>query len=94
MPCPWRSCLSDAPFASACHGPAVDRVRSLIRGHVTKRMRGLARLPERQRQALVLRAIDDVPYEDVAAHFALNRNAAGQLVHWARRGLAVQFTLE
>jgi RNA polymerase sigma-70 factor, ECF subfamily len=57
-------------------------------------MRGLARLPERQRQALVLRAIDDVPYEDVAAHFALNRNAAGQLVHRARRGLAVQFTLE
>jgi DNA-directed RNA polymerase specialized sigma24 family protein len=93
MSCAWRSCLSDPPLASASHRPAVDRVRSLIHGHATKLMRGIARLSERQRQAFVMRAMEGVPDEDVSAHCALNRNAAAHPVHRARRGLAVQLTL-
>jgi RNA polymerase sigma-70 factor (ECF subfamily) len=50
-------------------------------------------LPPRQREALALRALDGAGYDELAAHFALNENAAIQLVHRARRNLSALVAL-
>jgi RNA polymerase sigma-70 factor (ECF subfamily) len=50
-------------------------------------LQGLARLPERQREALRRRAIDGEGYDAVAARLDVTENAAVQLVHRARRSL-------
>ena len=50
-------------------------------------LRHMAQLPPRQREALVLRALDGRDYHELAEHFALTENATVQLVHRARRNL-------
>jgi RNA polymerase sigma-70 factor (ECF subfamily) len=55
--------------------------------HLRAALRRMHELPPRQREALVLRALDGRGYDELAEHFTLTENAAVQLVHRARRNL-------
>lgn len=46
-----------------------------------------ARLPERQREALALRELEDLSYDEIAAQLEMNRNSVAQLISRARINL-------
>ncbi len=46
-----------------------------------------ARLPERQREALALRELEDLSYDEIAALMEMNRNSVAQLISRARLNL-------
>jgi RNA polymerase sigma factor (sigma-70 family) len=46
-----------------------------------------ARLPERQREALALRELEEMSYDEIAAIMEMNRNSVAQLISRARIGL-------
>ncbi len=46
-----------------------------------------ARLPERQREALVLRELEEMSYDEIAAVMGMNRNSVAQLISRARVNL-------
>lgn len=46
-----------------------------------------ARLPERQREALALRELEDLSYDEIAALMEMNRNSVAQLISRARLSL-------
>lgn len=75
-----RSVLADPiDRAQEDHASAV-----VLREHV----RGaLSALPERQRQAMFLQVYADRPNDEIGAALGLTANAAGQLLHRARRSL-------
>ena len=45
------------------------------------------RLPERQREALALRELEDLSYDEIAAVMEMNRNSVAQLISRARINL-------
>ncbi|MDA0182830.1 sigma-70 family RNA polymerase sigma factor [Solirubrobacter phytolaccae] len=47
----------------------------------------LASVPERQRQAFVLRELGELSYDEVGDRLGMNANAVAQLLHRARRAL-------
>lgn len=61
----------------------------VLRAHV---LDALSALPERQRQAVFLKTYADRPNDEIGAALGLTANAAGQLLHRARR--ALQSSLE
>jgi RNA polymerase sigma-70 factor (ECF subfamily) len=52
-------------------------------------LRAVAELPERQRRALVLEALEGREREEIGTALGLNANALAQLLHRARRGVAL-----
>jgi RNA polymerase sigma-70 factor (ECF subfamily) len=95
--CVRNACLSEIERASRrCGELDEDRVAAggedacdeLTRADTLRRaLAGMAELPPRQREALVLRALDGRGYDELAERFELKENAVVQLVHRARRNL-------
>lgn len=68
-------------------GPALDEdpVRSALLAAEQDAIRAAnARLPERQREALALRELEDMSYEQIADLLAMNSNSVAQLISRAR----------
>jgi RNA polymerase sigma-70 factor (ECF subfamily) len=81
-----RSALSHRTLLAEPHEhPQDDHATGVVlRDHVRGALRAL---PERQRQALFLQAYADQPNDEIGAALGLTANAAGQLLHRARRSL-------
>lgn len=81
-----RSALSQRTVLAEPHElPQDDHATGVIlRDHVRGALRAL---PERQRTALFLHTYADRPNDEVGAALGLTANAAGQLLHRARRSL-------
>jgi RNA polymerase sigma-70 factor (ECF subfamily) len=81
-----RSALSHRTLlADPLEAPQDDHATGVVlRDHVRGALRAL---PERQRQALFLQAYADQPNDEIGAALGLTANAAGQLLHRARRSL-------
>lgn len=62
--------------------------RALARAELSVTLAALARLPEVDRAALLLRALDDLPYEEIGAALGLTATTARVKVHRARLRLA------
>ena len=62
----------------------------LARERLAELVTELHALPERQRQALLLREVGDLGYEEIGAAAGMSPGAARQAVHEARRALAEQ----
>ena len=72
------------PDVSAERADMLERVRRVIEEELT----------ERQRQALVLLGLQDMPMEDAARKLKTNRNALYKLLHDARLRLRTRLALE
>ena len=77
------------PLALAADQPAADAVADARRTGARVE-RALERLPERQRAALWLAAVEGLSYAEVAALLDTTENSVKALVHRARTGLAEQ----
>jgi RNA polymerase sigma-70 factor (ECF subfamily) len=79
-----------APLELAAEGSAVDEIVNARR--IGKDVEAaLAALPERQRAALWLAAVDGLPYAEVAAALETSEASVKALVHRARAALAEHF---
>lgn len=84
---PHRSTDADDAPPLPAPGPAVDEcVDARLRGAGV--LSALAQLPERQRAALWLSAVDGLSYGEVAAALDVTESAVKSLVHRARSTLA------
>jgi RNA polymerase sigma-70 factor, ECF subfamily len=72
------------PEISAERGDMLSRVRRIIEEELT----------DRQRQALILLGVQDVPIEDAARRLKTNRNALYKLLHDARLRLRTRLAKE
>ena len=72
------------PEVSAERGDMLSRVRRIIEEELT----------ERQRQALILLGVQDMPIEDAARRLKTNRNALYKLLHDARLRLRTRLAKE
>jgi RNA polymerase sigma factor (sigma-70 family) len=82
-----RSAWPDlAPYtAEADPREAIDPVeRRELLGNLVD---ALGALPDRQRQAIVLRVLEDRSYEEIAGRFDMSERSARQLIHRTRRSL-------
>lgn len=66
-----------SPYAQAVSKDEFERVRE-----------GLMHLPEVDRTALLMRALDDMPYEEIARTLKISLASAKVKIHRARRALA------
>ena len=73
-----------SPETSAERGDMLTRVRRIIEEELT----------DRQRQALILLGVQDMPIEDAARKLKTNRNALYKLLHDARLRLRTRLALE
>jgi RNA polymerase sigma-70 factor (ECF subfamily) len=95
--CVRNACLSELDRAGRRCGELTDEAvaaggadacdAAALKERLRDALAGMAQLPERQRTALALRALDDQGYDALAERFDLTENAAVQLVHRARRNL-------
>ena len=76
-----------APQATAAPDVAAERSETL-----RSTLRGIGKLPDRQRAALVAVAVDDRPHADVAAELGLSDGALRQLLLRARTALRAAAT--
>jgi RNA polymerase sigma-70 factor (ECF subfamily) len=94
---PHRSADEDedggAPLALAAEQPGADDVVHARRLGLAVE-RALHRLPERQRAALWLSAVEGLSYAEVAASLETTEKSVKALVHRARSGLAEQLGRE
>jgi len=72
------------PETSAERADMIDRVRRIIEEELT----------DRQRQALILLGVQDMPMEDAARKLKTNRNALYKLLHDARLRLRRRLSME
>ncbi|WP_157260998.1 RNA polymerase sigma factor, partial [Patulibacter minatonensis] len=79
---PWAE-LDDHRAAT---GPSPEAT-VLLRERLAGMADDLAELPERQRRAIVLREVAELPYERVASHLGMRPDAARQAVREARTAL-------
>ena len=84
---PPQNLLADShagPETSAERADILDHVRRVIEEELT----------DRQRQALILLGIQDMPMEDAARKLKTNRNALYKLLHDARLRLKTRLAME
>jgi RNA polymerase sigma factor (sigma-70 family) len=81
--------LHDLLTASQVGGPAELAERSAL---VRQTLAGMAKLPDRQREALLQIAVEGRPQDEVAAGLGLSEGAVRQLVHRARTSLRATAT--
>ena len=84
---PPQNLLADSkagPETSAERADILERVRRVIEDELT----------DRQRQALILLGIQDMPMEDAARKLKTNRNALYKLLHDARLRLKTRLAME
>jgi RNA polymerase sigma-70 factor (ECF subfamily) len=68
--------------------PGEDPDRRVLLGAQQEEVRAAnARLPERQREALALRELEEMSYDEIAAVMGMNRNSVAQLISRARINL-------
>jgi RNA polymerase sigma-70 factor (ECF subfamily) len=68
--------------------PDEDPDRKVLLGAQQEEVRAAnARLPERQREALALRELEEMSYDEIAAVMGMNRNSVAQLISRARINL-------
>jgi RNA polymerase sigma factor (sigma-70 family) len=68
--------------------PEDDPGRSVLLASQQEEVRAAnARLPERQREALALRELEEMSYDEIAATMEMNRNSVAQLISRARINL-------
>jgi RNA polymerase sigma factor (sigma-70 family) len=68
--------------------PDEDPDRKVLLGAQQEEVRAAnARLPERQREALALRELEELSYDEIAAVMEMNRNSVAQLISRARINL-------
>lgn len=68
--------------------PDDDPDRKVLLGAQQEEVRAAnARLPERQREALALRELEEMSYDEIAAVMGMNRNSVAQLISRARINL-------
>jgi RNA polymerase sigma-70 factor (ECF subfamily) len=68
--------------------PDEDPDRKVLLGAQREEVRAAnARLPERQREALALRELEEMSYDEIAAVMGMNRNSVAQLISRARINL-------
>ena len=58
--------------------------KALVEGQQEQVRAAHARLPERQREVLVLRELEEMSYDEIAAIMEMNRNSVAQLISRAR----------
>jgi RNA polymerase sigma-70 factor, ECF subfamily len=68
-------------------GDPLDRM--IERHHFDRVLSGIRKLPQRQREALVLRELDGRTHEEVAQHLGITTGASKTLLHRARGNLVV-----
>ncbi len=78
--------VSDVPEDPAAHVPAPD-TQALVAAQQQEVRSANARLPERQRQVLLLRELEELSYRDIAAALGIDENAVAQLLWRARTAL-------
>ena len=81
---PLSDALAEATAATAPDPAAVAESRSELEAVSAQ----LQRLPEIDRAALLLRAVDDLPYDEIARALGISLAAAKVKVHRARLTLA------
>lgn len=81
----WRHAMLDEAMPDPRAGP-LDRVEK--KSELDSVMRELQKLPEIDRAALLMRAFEEVPYEEIAKVLRISVSAAKVKVHRARLTLA------
>jgi RNA polymerase sigma-70 factor (ECF subfamily) len=80
--------LLQSGFEIPCHDPAANPVTASAARIGREQIDGaLARVPERQREAWLLREQAGLSYEEIGMHLDLHPNAVAQLLHRARHSL-------
>jgi RNA polymerase sigma-70 factor (ECF subfamily) len=64
------------------HNPEVDSARAEIRELVS---RGIQKLPEGQREVLLLREVEGMSYQEIAATMRISKGTVMSRLHYARR---------
>lgn len=76
------------PFRNEPADLETDPERSVLAGSQERAVRAAnERLPERQREALALRELDDMSYDEIGSVMEMKSNAVAQLISRARIGL-------
>lgn len=73
--------------ATAAPASSEPSVAAATRAELRAVLNGIAALPERQRRALVLHAVDGVPHERIGRQLHTSPGSSKVLVHRARRAL-------
>lgn len=67
-----------------------DHATAIVTAHSVRH--AASALPERYRAVLLMREVDDLAYEEIAERLGMNQNAVAQLLHRARKRLALELT--
>jgi RNA polymerase sigma-70 factor, ECF subfamily len=79
--------VQDLPAAAQAEGPSPERTAA-ARHDLSRLLVNLQQLPEVDRAVLLMRAEDDMSYEEIAAAVGISAGAAKVKVHRARARLA------
>ena len=79
--------LPDPPSRSGQRIPTTSRARALLEAHQEQIRAANETLPPRQREALALRELEELSYDEIAEIMGMNRNSVAQLISRARIGL-------